>query len=232
MDPWNQLLAAFDPGPEHRLPDPLPADPFPLLSSWFDRAVREKVQPNPSAMTLATIDPDGLPSSRVVLCRGIDRAQGTLTFFTNYRGRKGLALHANPHAALHFHWDTLDAQARVEGPAQRTSERESDEYFSRRPWQSRLGAWASDQSEPIASRAELLLKLRATVQRLGLDPAALVERGDTLHIPRPPHWGGFRVTARRVELWLGGVGRLHERAEWRRDLGPAPGPWRATRLQP
>jgi pyridoxamine 5'-phosphate oxidase len=242
MDDWPALFDAFDPGADHRLPEPLPPDPFPLLIAWFDRAVKGRIQPNPNAMTLATVDPDGLPSSRIVLCRGIDPAAGTLTFFTNYRGRKGRALAAHPHASLHFHWDPFDAQARIEGPVERTSDAESDAYFAARAWQSRLSAWTSDQSEPIESRAELLNKLRSTVERLGLRPRDLLERGNAAAIPRPPHWGGFRVTAHRVELWLGGVGRLHERAEWTRSLGrdtsagsasggPRPS-WHATRLQP
>jgi pyridoxamine 5'-phosphate oxidase len=231
MHPMDQSDAA---SAGHSLPDPLPGDPMPLLRSWLDRACREKVQPNPNAFSLATIDPDGRPSVRVVLCKNLDASAGTIEFYTNYDGRKGRALAVHPEAAACFFWDPLDLQARVEGPAQPLTAAENDAYFASRPWASRIGAWASDQSRPIPSRAELLAKVEAAMRRFGLDPGRPPTDNATVVIPRPPHWGGYRLIARRVELWVSGVGRLHDRAEWHRELPPGgpPSPWSPTRLQP
>jgi pyridoxamine 5'-phosphate oxidase len=212
------------------LPERLPADPFPLLSAWYEDAHRREAPPNPNAMTLATVDPDGRPSARIVLCKGISAEAGAVVFFTNYRSRKGAALEANPWGAVVWHWDALDRQARVEGRIAKVSESESDDYFALRPWQSRIGAWSSEQSRPIGSRRELLERIEATMRRFGLDPASPPRAGDTVKIPRPAHWGGYRLTADRVELWASGRGRVHDRAQWTRTL-PA-GAWAATRLQP
>jgi pyridoxamine 5'-phosphate oxidase len=120
---------------------------------------------------------------------------------------------------------------RLEGPVSEVPAEESDAYFASRPWESRIGAWASDQSRPIASRHELLAKVRDTMVRFGLDPARPPEPGSQISIPRPPHWGGFRLRADRVELWVSGPGRIHERAEWVRAAAAAGG-WTASRLQP
>ena len=212
------------------LPDPLPNEPLRLLRAWFDSARQEKAQPNPDAMALATIDADGRPSARIVLCKRIDDA-GYLVFFTNYRSRKGRALAANPRAAAVFHWDSLDKQARIEGVAVPSPDDESDAYFVSRPFEARLGAWASQQSDPIASRAALIEQIARTASRLGVS-------GEASEVPRPPHWGGYRLWADRVELWSAGPGRLHDRAVWARGLAPAgpntfaAGPWSAIRLQP
>ncbi|QOJ01823.1 MAG: pyridoxamine 5'-phosphate oxidase [Phycisphaeraceae bacterium] len=218
------------------LPDPLPLDPFPLFKAWYDEAGRAKQQPNPNAVYLATATPEGRPSVRAVLCRGIREADGSVEFFTNRSSRKGRELAANPRAALLFHWDHPDRQVRVEGPVTLTSDAESDAYFNSRRWESRLGAWASDQSEPIASRRALLDKVSAVVNKHGIDVAKLIA-GVDVHIPRPPYWGGFRVWADRVELWQGGVGRVHDRAAWTREVvvsggSVSSGPWTGTRLQP
>lgn len=229
-----QLEAAVRASPE--LSTPLPADPFPLFASWWAAARRLARVPNPDAMTLATVDADGTPSARVVLCRGVDAA-GYVTFFTNYEGRKGRALAANPAAAACFHFDHDDRQVRVEGVAVQSPADESDAYFRSRRWESRLSAWTSRQSEPTAGRDELLARMSAVIADLGLDPAEIVRLGDAADIPRPPHWGGYRLWARRVELWLGGPGRLHDRALWSRTLAPVAAgftasAWVATRLQP
>lgn len=219
---------------ERTLPDPLPPDPMPLLVAWFAEAHERAVQPNPNAMTLATVDPDGRPSARIVLCKSIEPKAGYLVFHTNYKSRKGRALEANPRAAIVFHWDALDLQARVEGPVVRTPASESDAYFQTRPIERRVGAWASAQSEPIESRAALEQKVADAIARFGV--AEVLE--GTAAIPRPPHWGGYRVYAERVELWVAGNGRLHDRARWERRLTPGPvgtfvgGMWTATRLQP
>lgn len=223
--------------PEGRefLPQPLPTDPFPLFVAWFNDAAASKLQPNPNAFSLATIDPDGRPSVRIVLCKGIDPRAGSIEFFTNYTGRKGVALDANPRAAACFHWDAADRQVRIEGPVVRCSAARSDEYFASRPWESRIGAWASDQSRPIASRAQMESRIQAAIRRFGLDPAHPPDAA--VSIPRPPHWGGFQIHAERVELWVCGSGRVHDRAAWMRSLTPRPpafalGSWSATRLQP
>lgn len=237
--PFDQV----DPSAYHRsrseesLPDVLPSEPMGLVASWYDEAHRKRVQPNPNAMTLATLDPDGTISARVVLCKRLDAAAGLVVFYTNYLGRKGRALEAHPRAAAVFHWDTLDRQVRLEGPVVKSPASESDAYFASRPWESRIGAWASDQSQPVASRDELHARVRAAMERFGLPPGGPAP-GVSVTIPRPEHWGGFRLFARRVELWVAGTGRVHDRAEWVRELRPegphsfTGGPWRATRLQP
>lgn len=212
------------------LPDPLPSEPFELLEAWFREARERGVQANPDAMTLATSTGDGWPSARVVLCKAIEVGSGSLVFYTNRNSRKGREMQSNPRAAACFHWDALSRQARVEGTVAPVSEGESDAYFASRPWENRLGAWASEQSEPIETREALLERVAEAIARLGLDLGELMTAPDRVRIPRPPHWGGFRLEARRVELWLGGVGRIHDRAAWERyGAGSA---WRRTRLQP
>lgn len=223
-----------DLGRGESLPDHLPKSPLPLFRAWFDEAQRRNLQPNPNAMTLASAGPDGRPSARIVLCKAIH--DDCLVFYTNYHGRKGRELEANPWAAVLFHWDNFDRQIRIEGPVTRSPASESDAYFHSRRWESRLGAWASDQSEPIASREALINKVRRTAGELGVDMAAAVG-GQPIEIDRPPHWGGFRLWFERVELWCGGIGRVHDRAVWTRTLkrdgdGFAGGAWAATRLQP
>lgn len=222
---------------EH-LPDPLPAEPLELAARWLAEATEQQLQPNPNAMVLATVDAAGQPSARVVLCKQIAAQPGCLTFYTNYQSRKGRELQHNPRAAAVMHWDALHRQVRVEGRIARVAAAESDAYFASRNWQSRLGAWASQQSEPIAARAELLRKVASTALRLALPvPADERDQDPGLRIARPPHWGGFRLWADAVELWVEGSARIHDRARWQRSLtarddGFEPGPWSATRLQP
>lgn len=229
-----------------RLPEPLPEHPWGVFRQWWDLAHGQgqdgsgkPVQPNPNAMSLATIGEGGAPACRIVLCKKFDLDAGWICFFTNYDGRKGRHLSAHPQAAACFHWDTLDRQVRIEGDVVRSPDEESDAYFASRALVSRLGAWASDQSEPIASRKALLEKYSEVMERFRVPVEALDDRemGQSIEIPRPAHWGGFRIWARRVELWIGGRGRFHDRAIWTRDLGASetgtsPGPWKATRLQP
>lgn len=220
------------------LADPLPTDPCAVFVRWFERAARERVQPNPNAMSLATVGgPTNRPSARVVLCKGIDAASGHIVFYTNYRGRKARDLDANPFAAAIFHWDALDKQVRLEGPVVKSPAAESDTYFASRPLLSRIGAWVSEQSEPIESRVALEAKLDATLRRFNLDPTNLPPPTQQVSIPRPQHWGGYRLHIERIELWCAGAGRLHDRAAWTRSLrttseGFTPGPWRGGRLQP
>lgn len=228
---------------EETLPDPLPADPFPIVRAWFDEAHARGDQPNPNAMTIATADPDGTPHARVVLCKAMHEGPGFVVFYTNYQGPKGRQLAANPRAAAILHWDHTDRQIRLEGPVVKSPPEESDAYFRTRHWTSRVGAWASEQSEPIATRDDLIAKVGDAVERLGLDLGQLMAldagEGEDVEIPRPPHWGGFRLWADTAELWCAGTGRVHDRARWTRDLTPNSdgasfdaGPWCGTRIQP
>lgn len=230
-----------DATPPDRLPEQLPADPMLMAESWLDEATSREVQRNPNAMTLVTLGADQRPSARIVLCKSFIADPGYVVFYTNYQSRKGRDIAANPNVALVFHWDALGRQVRIEGKAVFSPPAESDEYFQSRDWGSRLGAWGSDQSRPVASRDALIAQIRARATELGLplepdagNPAA----GSLPEIPRPPHWGGFRVWASSVELWIEGRDRIHDRALWTRELEPsgehefAPSDWVGTRLQP
>lgn len=216
-----------------------PAEPLTVLERWLSEARSAASQPNPNAMVLATCDAAGRPSARVVLCKGIATHPGYLSFYTNYASRKGRELAACRHAAVVFHWDALGRQVRVEGPVIKAPEADSDAYFASRPWQSRLGAWASEQSGPIESRAALERALAAAAERFGapVPDTEGTEPSFSGRIPRPAHWGGYRLWAESVELWVEGPARIHDRLAWSRDLESAgdsftPGPWRVARLQP
>jgi len=221
------------------LPDPLPADPLPLLTRWLNEAWERRLQPNPNAMVLATAK-DGYPSARVVLCKELVADPGYVVFYTNYHSRKGRELAANPRAAAVLHWDHLHRQVRIEGPVVLSPADESDAYFASRPWQSRVGAWASAQSEPIASREEMEAALASSARRLGVpDPGSPAAQEITdATIPRPPHWGGYRLWIETLELWVQGDARIHDRGRWSRPLVPRgeggfeAGAWSAVRLQP
>ena len=215
------------------LPEPLPADPVPLFVNWFQEARKRAVQPNPDAMVLATVSAEGAPSARVVLCKRIDAAAGFLVFFTNRNSRKGRELDGQKRAAVVFHWDAMHRQVRIEGRIVRSPDRESDEYFASRAVLSRLSAWASQQSEPLASRASFDERLEAEAARFGV--ARNATSGD---VPRPPHWGGYRLWIDTLELWIEGPGRSHDRAVWKRTLSQKDpesfevSAWSGTRLNP
>ncbi len=191
------------------------ADPLRQFAKWFEQALAAHL-PEPNAMTLATATPDGQPSARMVLLKAFD-ASG-FTFFTNYDSRKGRELTTNPRAALLFFWPQLQRQVRIEGTVERTSEAESDAYFRSRPLGSRLGAWASQQSEVIAGRHVLDERMRELAQRFA--------DGE---VPRPPHWGGYRVYPLTIEFWQGRPDRLHDRLRYQRVQ---PTGWRLERLSP
>ena len=220
------------------LPDPLPAQPLVVVNRWLADAWNLRQQPNPNAMVIATVDPDGQPSARVVLCKEIVPEPGYLVFYTNYLSRKGRQLAGNPRAAAVIHWDALHRQVRVEGPVVKAPQTDSDDYFASRPWQSRLGAWASVQSEPIGSREELQAAVADAAKRFGTPPPDATSDDGNVVVPRPPHWGGYRLWADSVELWVEGEARIHDRARWTRSLTRRadgmmdPGPWTSTRLQP
>jgi pyridoxamine 5'-phosphate oxidase len=221
------------------LPDPLPANPLVVVAEWLAQAQADAAQPNPNAMILATVDGRGNPSARVVLCKEIDAQLGRIVFYTNYRSRKGRELEANSRAAVVFHWDHRHRQVRAEGAVEPLSDAENDAYFRSRPWQSRLGAWASEQSQPVESRQALGRSVAEAARRFGIpyDGPGTPEPDEVaVDVPRPPNWGGYRLCADAVELWVEGEFRIHERARWTRSLAHRPGapdsPWSVTRLQP
>lgn len=189
-------------------------DPIKQFQTWLDDAFAAKL-PLAEAMTLATATPDGKPSARMVLLKQVDDAG--FVFYTNYNSAKARELDANPYAALVFYWVQLDRQVRVEGSVTRTSPEESREYFATRPRESQIGAWASEQSEVIESRA--VLEERA---------AELEKQYCDREIDCPEHWGGYRLMPERIEFWKSRIGRLHDRIRYERD-GDS---WTLTRLAP
>jgi pyridoxamine 5'-phosphate oxidase len=226
-----------------RLPDELPDDPMPLADAWIREAMANAGQRNANSMTLATVGADGQPSVRVVLCKQLVPDPGYLVFYTNYRSRKARELAANPKISAAFYWDNLGLQVRVEGVAVRSPEDESDAYFATRETGSKLGAWGSDQSEPVGSRAALLEQIRQRAASLGIaldtdSDASVNSDAKQPEIARPPHWGGIRIWATGVELWVEGRDRIHDRAVWTRAIEQAGdhefsvSPWHGTRLQP
>ena len=191
-------------------------DPLALFAEWYEQAA--KSEPNdPSAMSVATVGPDGMPSVRMVLLKGYD-ASG-FVFYTNFESRKGRQLIANPKAALLFHWKSLRRQVRLEGPVSQTTAEEADAYFATRARGSQIGAWASDQSRPLESRFALEKRVATTAAKHVIG-----------EVPRPPYWSGFRVQPLLIEFWQDGAFRLHDRLEYRR---PAPDePWTTRTLYP
>jgi len=188
--------------------------PLQQFEHWLREALAARL-PEPTAMTLATVGPDGRPSTRVVLLK--DCGLRGLVWYTNYESRKAQELAANPQAALQFHWVELERVARIEGRVEKTSAEESDAYYRTRPLDSRIGAWASPQSRVIPSRAVLVTEAARIGARFLLDP------------PRPPHWGGYRLVPDRFEFWQGRRSRLHDRLRYTLE---ADGAWLRQRLAP
>jgi pyridoxamine 5'-phosphate oxidase len=190
------------------------AEPFEQFRAWFQHALNGGV-PEPNAMTLATVGAGGRPSTRVVLIKDFD--ERGLVWYTNYDSRKGRELADNPQAALQFHWVEQERVVRIEGRVEKVDGPEADAYYATRPLASRIGAWASEQSRPVASRAVLVARAAEYGLKFGLSP------------PRPPHWGGYRLVPDYWEFWQGRPSRLHDRLAY--TLLPD-GSWRRERLSP
>jgi pyridoxamine 5'-phosphate oxidase len=188
-------------------------DPIKQFNTWFAQALDAQL-PEPNAMTVATVDAAGRPAARILLIKGVD--ERGFVFFTNYESRKGHELAANPRASLLFYWIELERQVRIEGRVEKTSAEESDAYFASRPLGSRIGAWASAQSEVIDSRAALEAREAEIIAKYGENP------------PRPPHWGGYRLVPDMLEFWQGRPSRLHDRIRYTRSDGG----WQIDRLSP
>jgi len=191
-------------------------EPFARFATWLAEAEAQEPA-DPSAMCLATVDPEGRPSARMVLLKGFDQAG--FVFYTNLESRKGAQLAGNPSCALCFHWKSLERQVRVEGAAEPVEAAEADAYFDSRPRDSRIGAWASQQSRPLPDRFALEKQVARFAARYAIG-----------HVPRPPHWSGFRIVPERIEFWQQKPFRLHDRAVYHR-LPPDSG-WRHERLFP
>jgi len=212
MKPLADLRKSYESGElEEQAAEELPLRQF---EHWLEEALQAGV-PEPNAMTVATVGADGRPSTRVVLIKGCD--DRGIVWYTNYESRKGRELAIHPFAALQFHWVEMERVVRIEGAVERTSDAESDAYYASRPLDSRLGAWASPQSQPIASRTVLMTNVAKVAAQHGLNPS------------RPPHWGGFRLVPDRWEFWQGRKSRLHDRLVYRRDEH---GRWLRERLAP
>jgi len=189
------------------------ADPIRQFERWFDDALRAKL-PLPNAMTLATVTPEGAPSARIVLLKGVE--QGAFLFYTNYLSRKGRELARRASACLLLLWSDLERQVRIDGVVEKVTAAESDSYYATRPLGARLSAWASSQSEKVVARKVLETSLEDARRRYGESP------------PRPPHWGGYRVVPQEIEFWQGRADRLHDRLRYRRKGDT----WAIERLSP
>jgi pyridoxamine 5'-phosphate oxidase len=191
------------------------SNPFTQFQTWFDQALAADL-PEPNAMTLATATPEGKPSARIVLLKGFD--EDGFVFYTNYASQKGQQLADNPWASLVFWWAELERQVRIDGRVEKVSKQESEEYFASRPLGSRLGAWASPQSQVISSRVVIEDKI-----------AELEPKYEEETIPKPPNWGGYRLIPTEIEFWQGRPNRLHDRLRYRQQ---GDGSWLRERLAP
>ncbi len=195
-------------------------DPYALARAWLEEAAASEPR-DPNAAALATVDGQGMPNVRMVLLKEIEESQtrGGFVFYTNLESAKGQELKANPRAALVLHWKSLNRQVRLRGPVEPVPGRQADAYYATRPYQARIGAWASRQSRPLASRRALLAEVAKLAAKYPRNP------------PRPEHWGGFRIRPLEIEFWAEGDFRLHDRFRWTR-LKPDATKWTVQRLHP
>lgn len=196
------------------LEDYLPDNPMSLFKQWFEEALRSDVT-EPNAMALGTVSPAGTPNVRMVLLKAIEN--GSITFYTNYNSRKGQDLSVNPYASCTFWWAELERQIRLTGHVKKVSEAVSENYFHSRPRESQIGAWASDQSKPVAGREELEKNF-----------SDLISSYEGEEIPKPEHWGGYQIYIQEIEFWQGRPGRLHDRINYQLSSGK----WNRQRLAP
>lgn len=190
-------------------------DPFVIARAWLNEAGAQEIN-DPNAIALSTVDADGMPNARMVLLKEIE--DDAFVFYTNYGSAKAREIESAGKAAFVMHWKSLRRQVRARGVVEREDGPKADEYYASRSLKSRLGAWASHQSEPLASRAALMAEVTRLTPKLGLHP------------PRPPFWGGFRIRPLEIEFWADGAFRLHDRFQWRRD--DLASPWHTYRLNP
>ncbi|UDF34186.1 UNVERIFIED_ORG: pyridoxamine 5'-phosphate oxidase [Shinella sp. XGS7] len=212
MSKLSDLRKSYEQG--ELVEEQVAGQPLQQFKTWLDEALAAGV-PEPNAMTLATVGPEGRPSTRIVLIKDID--ERGLVWYTNYESRKGRELAAHPFAALQFHWVEMERVVRIEGRVEQVDAAQSDAYFRSRPLDSRLGAWASPQSQVISSRAVLVANAAKAAAQHGLNPE------------RPPHWGGYRLLPERWEFWQGRKSRLHDRLSYKLQ---ADGSWLRERLAP
>jgi pyridoxamine 5'-phosphate oxidase len=211
------------------------------IDAWLIDATDKAVKRNPNSMAIITSGSDARPSARMVLCKDFHADPGYLVFYTNYNSIKARQIEENSNVAVLIHWDQLGRQVRIEGQAVRSPDAESDAYFASRDWGSQIGAWGSDQSAPLESRNALIAQVAKRALKLGVNVAKNLQSiigSDQPTISRPPHWGGYRVWASHVELWIEGKDRIHDRARWQRTLTRQDddsfvvGEWSGNRLQP
>jgi len=211
-------------------------NPLLLLQSWLNEAMELDLQPNPDTMAIATSNSQGLPNVRMVLCKEINTEEGYVVFYTNYNSVKSLEIKENPKCSALFHWDKLGYQIRIRGEILQSPDEENDAYFASRHLGSQVGAWASNQSDPVVDRQALDDQFRKILDRFNLTNESITRNEQK--IPRPPHWGGYRLWVEEIEFWLNQKDRLHDRLHFRRVLTissegiETEKKWAVKRLQP
>ncbi len=211
-------------------------NPLLLLQSWLNEAMELDLQPNPDTMAIATSNSQGLPNVRMVLCKEINTEEGYVVFYTNYNSVKSMEIKENPKCSALFHWDKLGYQIRIRGEILQSPDEENDAYFASRHLGSQVGAWASNQSDPVVDRQALDDQFRKILDRFNLTNESITRNEQK--IPRPPHWGGYRLWIEEIEFWLNQKDRLHDRLHFRRVLTissegiETEKKWAVKRLQP
>jgi pyridoxamine 5'-phosphate oxidase len=211
-------------------------NPLLLLQSWFNEALELDLQPNPDTMAIATSNSQGLPNVRMVLCKEINTEEGYVVFYTNYNSVKSMEIKENPKCSALFHWDKLGYQIRIRGEILQSPDEENDAYFASRHLGSQVGAWASNQSNSVVDRQALDDQFRKILDRFNLTNESITR--NEKKIPRPPHWGGYRLWIEEIEFWLNQKDRLHDRLHFRRALTISSEDieteknWTVKRLQP